>query len=119
MIAFGAGSYMPTERFGSAGFNRRHHLELAETDMARIGPPPRGAVSSKDICDFQPWAGQPPVPLLQPPPDSVILQLLQHLIRTDGTADGLSGDMRIARRCAELGMSQKHLDHPNIRPGLK
>ncbi len=96
---------MPTERFGSAGFNCRHHLELAETDVTRIGPPICGTMVPKDVCDLQPWARQSPEPLLQSSPDGVILQLLQHLIRADGSADGLGGDMRITRRRAELGMT--------------
>ncbi len=102
VIAFGAGSHMTTERFGSAGLNRRHHLELAEADMAQVGRPPRGAISSKDICDLQSWAGQPPELLLQPPPDGMILQLLQHLVGADGAANGLGRDMRVARRRAQL-----------------
>lgn len=119
VAAFGASRHMPAESFGSAGFNRRHHLELAETDMTRIGPPPRGAIVPKDICDLQPWARQPPGPLLQPSPDGVILQLLQHLIRADSAANGFGRDMRVARRCAKLGMAQKNLDNPDIRSGLE
>lgn len=119
VIAFSAGGHMPTERFGSAGFNGRHHLELAETDVTGIGPSICGAISSKDVGDFQLRARQPPRPLLQTSPDGVILQLLQHLVRADSAADGLGRDVCISRRRAKLGMSQKHLDHPDIRSGLE
>jgi hypothetical protein len=60
VIAFGAGGHMPTERFGSAGFNCRHHLQLAETDVPSIGPPIRGSIVPKDICDLQSWARHRP-----------------------------------------------------------
>ena len=106
MIAFGAGSDMPPERFGSAGLYRRHHLQLAETDMTGIGPPICRPIVPKDVSDLQLRARQPPEPLLQSSPDGVILQLLQHLIGADGAANGLSRDMRVARCRAELGMSQ-------------
>ncbi len=76
VIAFGAGSYMPTERFGSASFYRRHHFELAETDMTCLGPPICGSILPKDVSNLQPGALQPPEPLLQSPPDGVVLQLL-------------------------------------------
>ena len=93
---------MPTERFGSAVFNGRHHFELAETDVTRVGPSICGAISSKDVSDLQLRARQPSRPLLQTSPDGVILQLLQHLVGADSAADSLGRDMRIARRRAEL-----------------
>ena len=73
VIAFGARGNMPAESFGSAGFNRRHHFKLAETDMPRIGPPICRTIVPKDICNLQPGARQPPELLLQSPPDCVIL----------------------------------------------
>ena len=82
--------------------------------MTRVGPSICGTMVPKDVCDLQLWAGQPSRPLLQPSPDGMILQLLQHLVWADSTTDGLGRDMRIARCCAELGMTQQHLDHPNI-----
>ena len=80
MVALGAGRHMPAERLGSASLYRRHYLELAEADMPRVGPSICGTMVPKDVCDLQPWARQPPGPLLQSPPDGVILQLLQHLV---------------------------------------
>ena len=100
--ALGASRHMPAECFGSAGFYRRHHFELAETDMTRIGLPICRTILPKDISYLQLWARQPPGPLLQSPPDSVILQLLQHLIRADGAPDCLGRNMGVARRRAEL-----------------
>ncbi len=60
VAAFGAGRHMPAERLGPAGLYRRHHLELAQTDMPGIGPPPRGAVSSKYVSNLQRGTGQGP-----------------------------------------------------------
>ena len=52
VAAFGATGHMPAERFGSAGLNRRHHLQLREADMPRIGLSPRRAVGTEDISDL-------------------------------------------------------------------
>ncbi len=102
VIAFGAGDHMPTERFGSAGFNGRHHLELAETIVTGISPSICGTIVPKDVSNLQLGARQPPASLIQSSPDGVILQLLQHLVRADCPADGLGRDMRVARCRAEL-----------------
>ena len=47
IVAFGATSHMPAKRFGSAGLDGRHHLELAEADMPGIGLPPRRAMGPR------------------------------------------------------------------------
>ena len=73
MVAFGAGRHMPAERLGSAGFNRGHDFQLAETDMPGIGPPPRGTISSENISDLQLGTRQLPVRLHQPSPERLIL----------------------------------------------
>ena len=65
VAALGAARHMPAKRFGSAGFNRRHHLELGQADMPRIGLPPRRTVSSEDASDLQPGPGQRPDRSLQ------------------------------------------------------
>ena len=131
VAALGASRHMAAECLGSASLYGRHHFELAETDMTRIGLPICRTILPKDISHLQPRAtarqsllaamrgGQPPGPLLQSPPDSVILQLPQHLVRADRAANGFGRDMCVARRRAELGMPQKHLDHPNVCPGLQ
>ena len=49
---------MPAERFGPAGFYRRHSFKLAEADMPSIGPPPCWAVRAKNISDLQLRFGQ-------------------------------------------------------------
>ncbi len=65
MAALGTSRHMPAERVGPAGLNRRHDLELAQTDMSGIGPPPRGAMGTKDVSDFQLDPGHPGCGLLR------------------------------------------------------
>src|SRR5271166_3031974 len=48
---------MPSERCRAAALDRRHHLELAEADMAGIGLPPCRSVDAKNIRDLQRRAG--------------------------------------------------------------
>jgi hypothetical protein len=43
----------PAKRLGPAGFNRRHHLQLGEADMSRMGLPPRRAVCAEYVSDLQ------------------------------------------------------------------
>jgi hypothetical protein len=49
---------MPAERCRAAVLDRRHHLELAEADMAGIGLAPCPAVAAEDIRNLQPWTCQ-------------------------------------------------------------
>ena len=45
---------MPAERCRAAVLDRRHHLELAEADMAGVGLAPRLAMAAEDIRNLQP-----------------------------------------------------------------
>ena len=46
---------MAAERRRAAVLDRRHHLELAEADMAGISPAPCRPVAAEDVRDFQRW----------------------------------------------------------------
>src|SRR6202165_1230869 len=46
---------MPAESRGAAALDCRHHLQLAEADMARIGPAPCRAVAAEDVRNLQRW----------------------------------------------------------------
>jgi hypothetical protein len=46
---------MPAERCRPAVLDRRHHLELAEADMAGVGLAPRRSMAAEDIRNLQPW----------------------------------------------------------------
>src|SRR5262245_9070729 len=54
---------MAPERCGAAVLDRRHHLELAETDMAGIGLTPCRSLAAENIRDLQRWAGHGRGPL--------------------------------------------------------
>ncbi len=43
---------MAAEGCGTAVLDRRHHLELAEAQMADIGPAPGGPIGAEDIRDL-------------------------------------------------------------------
>jgi hypothetical protein len=47
---------MAAESSRAATLDRRHHLELAEAHMPRIGRAPCGAIAMEDVCDLQPRA---------------------------------------------------------------
>ncbi len=49
---------MAAERCRAAVLDRRHHLELAEADMAGIGLAPRRSMAAEDIRNLQRWTGQ-------------------------------------------------------------
>ena len=49
---------VPAERCRAAVLNRRHHLELAEADMAGVGLAPRRSMAAEDIRNLQPWTLQ-------------------------------------------------------------
>ena len=48
-----AGLDMAAERGRAAGLDGRHHLQLAEAQMAGMGRAPGGAMAMEDVCDLQ------------------------------------------------------------------
>lgn len=105
-LALGASGDMPAERLRTAGFNRRHHLELRQAQMPRIGPPISRALGAKDVRNFQPRARHRPCRSLRPSGP----QLRQQLIGAVGVADQFGRHMGILRRRAQLCMSQQNLN---------
>jgi hypothetical protein len=91
MRAFLTACDMPAEGRGAAVLDRRHHLELAEADMAGIGPAPRPwprnmSATSSDGRDTRRasggWFG-------------AVLELARDAIeRAHDLPDGLGGDTR-------------------------
>lgn len=53
MLARIAARDVAAKRRSTAAFDGRHHLQLPETDMARIGFAPSGAVVAEDIGDLR------------------------------------------------------------------
>jgi hypothetical protein len=102
---------MPAESRRAAALDRRHHLQLAEAHMASIGL--RQAARGRGRCP------QPPeLDGHQRRASSgrlVLLDLANEMIERAGdVADRSGGNLRVARRRVELGMSEQHLDHANI-----
>src|SRR5690242_9462536 len=110
---------MAAERCRAAVLDRRHHLELAEADVAGVGLAPRRAMAAQDIRNLQPWTcqqrralgGQLGLDLVVSPlPGRVFgLALLGPQRReavewAHNLADRVGGDARIERRGVELGV---------------
>ena len=103
---------MAAERRGAAALDRRHHLELAEADMAGIGTAPCRAMVAEDIRNLQRRARHA---RRASGGRLVLLDLADEMIERAGdVADRSAGNLRVARRRVELGMSEQHLDHANI-----
>ena len=103
---------MAAERRGAAALDRRHHLELAEADMAGIGTAPCRAMVAEDIRNLQRRARHA---RRASGGRLACLDLADETIERAGdVADRSGGNLRVARRRVELGMSEQHLDHANI-----
>ena len=121
---------MPAERCRSAVLDRRHHLELAEADMAGVGLAPRRSMAAEDIRNLQPWTLQQRPALGGRLGASLLLGLVLDLVllgpqrreaikRAHDRTDRVGGDAGVERRRFQFGMSKKHLDHTNIDILLK
>lgn len=103
---------MPAEGCGAAALDRRHHLQLVEAEMAGVGLTPRPSMPAEDIRDLQNrarharralggWLGR--------------LELQRDMLqRAHDLTDRLGGDPGIERRVLEFGVTEQHLDHPNV-----
>src|SRR5215468_9671610 len=111
---------MPAERCRAAVLDRRHHLELAEADMAGVGLAPRRSMAAEDIRNLQPWTCQQRrasggqrgldlvVSLLLGRVFGLVLvgpQRREAIERAHDLANRVGGDARIERRRLEFGMS--------------
>src|SRR5713226_7979700 len=125
---------MAAERCRAAVLDRRHHLELAEADMAGIGLAPRRSMAAEDIRNLQLWTCQERRALGGQLDLGLVFSLLlgrvfglvllgpqrcEAIERAHDLADRVGGDARIERRRLEFGVTQQDLDHPNIDVLLK
>ena len=117
---------MPAERCRSAVLDRRHHLELAEADMAGVGLAPRRSMAAEDIRNLQPWTLQQRPALGGRLGASLVLDLVllepqrrEAIKRAHDLTDRVGGDARVERRRFQFRMSKKHLNHTNIDILLK
>src|SRR5262249_34789383 len=120
---------MAAERCRAAVLERRHHLELAEADMAGVGLAPRRSMAAEDIRNLQPWTCQQRrasgwrlglglvVSLLLARVFGLVHlgpQWREAVERAHDLADRVGGDARVERRRLKLGMTEQDLDHPNV-----
>ena len=93
---------MAAERRGSAMFDRRHHLQLGEADMASVGLAPVRAMGVKNVGDLQTRPRHQRASGVLGAPD-LVLQLFQ---RAGDVADRVDGDAGVERRRLQFGMSE-------------
>ena len=104
---------MAAERRRAAALDRRHHLQLAEADMAGIGLTPCRAMAAEDIRDLQSRTRHARRAFRRAARTSLSLTR-DALQRAHDLADRLGGDAGIERRGVELGVPEQHLDHADI-----
>src|SRR6266850_8515860 len=136
-LSFSQRATWPPSACRAAVLDRRHHLELAEADMAGVGLAPRPAMAAEDIRNLQLWTSQERRALggrlglgllfglvldlvldraLDLALDLALLgpQRREAIERAHDLADRVGGDARVERRGLKLGMSKQDLDHPNV-----
>jgi len=106
MAAVAAGLNMAAERRRATTLDGRHHLQLAEADMAGTGHTPGRSVGAQDIRDLQ----------MFPRHDAIGSggRQLQVFERAFDRVQGGVGDMGVTRRGIELLVAQQHLDQADI-----
>src|SRR5712672_2454663 len=114
---------MAAERCRAAVLDRRHHLELAEADMAGIGLAPmlvrgRGRYPRPPTLD---GARRGPLcrRLVFPALPGLLARLRQPVERALDASNHAGGDARIARCRIQLVVTQKRLDDSNIGTALE
>ncbi|REE23573.1 hypothetical protein B0G71_6844 [Paraburkholderia sp. BL27I4N3] len=100
LFATGTPQHMSTQRRAAALFDRRHDLQLSQTQL--YGPSPQGPMRAEDVRDF----GHGCVPC-----SAVVLKFLQ---RTDHLAQQVGGDLRIECCRLQLLVPQQDLDHADV-----
>src|SRR5713101_9735799 len=113
---------MAAERCRAAVLDRRHHLELAEADMAGVGLAPRLAMAAEDIRNLQLWTcqecralgGRLSLGLVLSLPLGRVFGLVllgpqrrETVERAHDLADRVGGDARVERRRLEFVVTQQ------------
>ena len=78
--------------------------------MASIGFTPSRPVVAEDVRNLQNWT----VHQRRASSGRLVLLADEMIERAGDVADRIGRDLRVARRCVELGMSEQNLDHANI-----
>jgi len=126
---------MTAERRRAAALDGRHHLQLVEADVARIGSTPRLSVAAEDIRDLQRWTqhcrgrlgrrliGAGRLAILGRGfllwLFALLARLRQQIERTRDFRDHSGSDAGIARRRLQLVVSQQRLNDSDVGAALK
>jgi hypothetical protein len=97
---------MTAERSTAAALNRRHRLQLCETDMPRVLNTPRGPVVAEDICHLQGRLSHDR--RSDRCSDIQIFQWAFHLTQEVG------GDPAVACGVLKFRVSEQHLDDADV-----
>ena len=104
---------MAAERRRAAALDRRHHLELAEADVAGVGAAPGRPVAAEDVRDLQSGTRHAAAATPAAAPSASVI----GVSRSSGlmtVADRLGRDLGVERRRLELGVAEQHLDHADV-----
>jgi hypothetical protein len=103
---------MAAESHRAAALDRRHHLQLAETDVTCIGLPPSRSMVAEDIRDLQGMTSHDRRGLCR----RLLLrcQRREPIQRAHDRADHVGGHLRIERGRIKPGMSEQNLDQTHI-----
>jgi hypothetical protein len=97
---------MAAECRRAAVLDRRHHLELAEADMAGIGLTPCRSMAAENIRDLQLWTCQARR-ALGGRLAFLDMQRREAIERAHDLADGIGGNTGIRRRRFQLGVTEQ------------
>src|SRR5216684_3596383 len=103
---------MAAESHRAAALDRRHYLQLAETDVTCIGLPPSRSMVAEDIRDLQGGTSHDRRGLCR----RLLLrcQRREPIQRAHDRADHVGGYLRVERGGIEPGMSEQNLDQTHI-----
>src|SRR6266849_429952 len=103
---------MAAESCRAAALDRRHHLQLAETDVTCIGFTPSRSMVAEDIRDLRGGTSHDRRGLCR----RLLLrcQRSEPIQRAHDCADHAGGYLRVERGGIELGMSEQNLDQTHI-----
>ena len=100
LFAAGTAQHVTTQRRAAALFDRRHDLQLSQTQLCGLSP--HGPMRAEHVRDFGHGRA---------PRSAVVLQFLQ---RTDHLAQQVGGDLRIECCRFQLLVPQQNLDHADV-----
>ena len=87
--------------------------------MSLIGLPPSRTMGAEDVSDLQPGARHPPQTLPGSLSERAAMHCLERFKRAHRVPDRLGRNLGVACCRAQLGVTEQHLNDPDIRPGFQ